>query len=155
MKTWMWFVLMTIVCWGAYVPAIHLGQAAIRESGAKNAGLWGLLIIGLAYFLVAVIAPVAILGAQQSLTPMPSGKGFSIALLAGALGAIGALGVILAVMNANPIVVPPLVFSGAPIVATIVGMLLHKPDKPIEWQFFAGILLAAAGAAMVLRYKPS
>jgi hypothetical protein len=153
MKTWMWFVIMTIVCWGAYVPTIHEGQTAI---GGKSRALWAFLLVGVAYFLTAVLAPAAMLAARQDLANLPNTKGWSISLAAGILGALGALGVILALMNGGtPREVPPLVFAGAPIVATIIGMVLHRPSSPPQWQFFAGIALAAAGAAMVLRYKPS
>lgn len=155
MKTWMWFVLMTIVCWGAYVPTIHAGSNAIDS---KNKSLWAFLFVGAAYFLTAVIVPAGLLASRQDLANFPNAKGTSVSLLAGVLGALGALGVILAIMDIGKqgsTIVPPLVFAGAPIVATIIGMVLHRPSSAPQWQFFAGIVLAAAGAAMVLRYKPS
>ena len=52
MKTWMWFVLATVVFWGAYVPMIHHGQQAF---GTKNSALLTFLFIGLAYFLVSAV----------------------------------------------------------------------------------------------------
>lgn len=153
MKPWLWFVIMTIVCWGAYVPTIHEGQTAI---GGKNKALWAFLLVGVAYFLTAVLVPAGLLASRQDLGSLPSARGWSISLLAGILGALGALGVILALMNGGtPREVPPLVFAGAPIVATFIGMLLHRPTTAPSWQFFAGIVMAAAGAALVLRYKPS
>ena len=153
MKMYLWFVLLTVLCWGAYVPAIHEGQLAI---GGKNRALWAFLFVGLAYCLTAVVVPVVMLATRQDLANFPNTKGWGIALLAGVLGARGALGVILALMNGGtPRDVPPLVFAGAPIVATLIGFLLHKPASAPPWQFFAGIVMAAAGAAMVLRYKPA
>jgi drug/metabolite transporter (DMT)-like permease len=153
MKTWLLFVIMTIVCWGAYVPTIHEGQSAI---GGKNRALWAFLFVGAAYFLVAVLVPIGLLAARQDLGSLPNTRGWSISLFAGVLGALGALGVILALMNGGtPKEVPPLVFAGAPIVATLISMTLHKPVKAPDWPFFVGIVMAAAGAALVLRYKPS
>ncbi len=152
MKPWLWFVALTIVCWGAYVPTIHAGQKAI---GGRSAALWALLFVGLAYFLVAVLAPVGLLGARRDLSPLPEFRGSAVALLAGALGAVGALGVILALMNGGtPATVPPLVFAGAPIVATAIAMVLHRPQTPPNPLFYVGILLAACGASLVLAFKP-
>lgn len=155
MKAWMLFVLLTVVCWGAYVPTVHEGAAAI---GGKNRSLWSFLFVGIAYFLTAVLVPVALLASRQDLGNFPSTKGWSISLLAGILGALGALGVILAIMDLGalgPKLVPPLIFAGAPIVATLISMALHPPERAPSWQFFVGILMAAGGAAMVLRFKPS
>lgn len=150
---WLIFVLMTILCWGAYVPTIHEGQSAI---GGRSRGLWAFLFVGAAYFLTAVLAPVALLAARGDLAAVPPAKGWQISLLAGVLGAIGALGVILALMyGGTPTTVPPLVFAGAPIIATLIGMALHRPAQMPSPLFFVGIVLAATGAALVLRYKPS
>jgi hypothetical protein len=153
MKPWLVFVLVTVLCWGAYVPSIHAGQRAI---GGKAAGLWAFLLVGAAYFLVAVLAPAGLLAVRQELSSIPSARGMGLALFAGALGAAGALGVILALMNGGtPLTVPPLVFAGAPIVATCVAMILHRPASVPDLRFFIGIVLAAVGAALVLRYKPA
>lgn len=149
----MMFVLLTILCWGAYVPTFHAGQVGI---GGKSKALWAFLFVGLAYFLVAVLVPIAMLASRNELTPFPPTKGWSIALFAGVLGAVGALGVNLALMNGGaPNTVPPLVFAGAPIVATIIALILHPPSKSPDWPFFVGIVMAAAGAGLVLRFKPS
>ncbi len=153
MKLWLVFVVMTILCWGAYVPAIHEGQLAI---GGKSRSLWAFLFVGFAYCLVAVLVPVALLASRGDLTAIPSVKGGSISLVAGIFGAVGALGVILALLNGGtPITVPPLVFAGAPVVAALIGMTLHKPANPPGPLFYLGLVMAAAGAALVLRYRPS
>jgi drug/metabolite transporter (DMT)-like permease len=153
MKLWAWFVLGTILCWGAYVPAIHAGQRAI---GGRAPGLWAFLLVGAAYVLVAVLAPLGLLAWQRELGQPPSARGAGIALLAGALGALGALFVILALRSGGtPLTVPPLVFAGAPVVATLIALLLHPPARAPTWPFFVGIALAAVGAALVLRFKPA
>jgi len=153
MKAWLWFVVMTIFCWGAYVPAIHQGQVAI---GGKSRALWAFLFVGVAYVVVAVLGPLALLAQRGDLSALPSAKGMSVSALAGALGAVGAFGVILALMaGGKATTVPPLVFAGAPIVATGIAMLLKRPTTMPSPLFYVGIILAAAGAAMVLRFKPS
>lgn len=152
MKLWLWFVLLTVLCWGAYVPTIHAGQKAI---GGKSPALWAFLLVGVAYFLVAVLVPAAMLAGRRELSALPGAGASGVALLAGVLGAAGALGVILALMNGGgPSTVPPLVFSGAPIVATIIALLLHRPSEMPNPMFFVGILMAACGAALVLYFKP-
>ncbi len=153
MKTWLWFVILTIAAWGAYVPTIHQGQAAI---GGRSRSLWAFLLVGVAYFLVAVLVPLGLLVARQDLTALPTQRGAWVSLLAGTLGAIGALGVILALMSGGtPLAVPPLVFAGAPIVATVIGMAIHPPSQAPDFRFYLGIVLAAVGASLVLRYKPA
>lgn len=151
-RGWVWFVALTILCWGAYVPAIHAGQKAIA---GRSAGLWAFLLVGVTYFLVAVLVPAGLLAVRKDLLVLPSRGGVGMSMFAGALGAVGALGVILALMNGGtPHSVPPLVFAGAPIVATVIALLLDPPSTmPSPW-FFVGILLAAGGAALVLYFKP-
>ena len=50
-------VAMTICCWGAYGPVLHRGQSAMQGSRLRP-----LLCIGAAYFLIAVIVPLGLLG---------------------------------------------------------------------------------------------
>jgi hypothetical protein len=50
-----------------------------------------------------------------------------------------------------------LVFAGAPIVNAVVALLVHPPKggwAALNWQFIAGILLAAVGGLLVMRYRP-
>jgi hypothetical protein len=53
----------------------------------------------------------------------------------------------------KPIYVAPLVFAGAPIVNVIVSVIWDGTFKLPHWRFLMGIVLAAVGAALVLRYK--
>lgn len=153
MKPYLYFVLLTILCWGAYVPTFRMGQKALDS---KSPALWAFLFVGIAYFLTAVLVPLAMLGYRGDLSPFPQTKGWTIALIAGVFGAMGALGVNLAMMNGGkPNEVASLVFAFAPIVATMIEFGMHKPENAPPWQFFAGILLAAVGAGLVLRYRPS
>ena len=50
MKTWMWFVLIAVVSWGAYVPFVHKGAQAF---GGSKGSFRAFLFVGLAYFLMA------------------------------------------------------------------------------------------------------
>ncbi len=152
MKLWPYFVLLTILTWGAYVPTIHRGQTAL----GKDSALRAFLFIGFAYFLVSVVVIVYVwmTGAEKWEF---TGRGMTISTFAGVLGALGALGIAFALKpesGGKPLFVAPLVFAGAPIVNTLVAMLLDKPEKSPSPMFYVGILMAAAGAGLVLKYKP-
>lgn len=151
MKSWPIFVIMTVLCWGAYVPMIHHGQMAF----GKNSALRAFLFVGGAYFLVSAV----VLGWLMVFKTEPmtlTGGGVSLSTIAGILGAVGALGIVFAMkFGGKPLFVAPLVFAGAPIVNTFVSMLWSKPAKSPDLWFYVGIALAGVGAAMVLRFKPA
>lgn len=151
MKPWLIFVLLTVLCWGAYVPTLHNGQMAF----GKNSALRAFLFVGVAYFITA--GAVLLYMVATKAEPMQvTNRGMSISTLAGMLGAIGALGIVFALKaGGKPIYVAPLVFAGAPIMNTIVSMIWHKPSSPPHFAFYAGIVLAGCGAALVLAYKPT
>ena len=115
------------------------------------------LFVGLAYFLTAVLAPLAMLATRKADWTFPTaGMGWS--LLAGIVGAAGAFCVLLAFANkGTPVVVMSIVFAGAPIVNAVVAMYLNPPAGglgAVKWQFFLGIILAATGGCMVTLFKP-
>lgn len=151
MKLWPVFVLLTIVCWGAYVPLIHHGQLSFAP---KNNALRAFMCVGLAYFLLsaAILAWVFFTKVEPWEWPQ---RGVTVSTLAGLLGAVGALGIVFAMMHGGrPLFVAPVVFAGAPIVNTLVSMLWHKPTNTPHPMFFIGIVLAAVGASLVLKFKP-
>jgi len=156
---WMIYALLTVACWGVYGIFLHNGTLAIGDPA--NGRMKAFLIVGLAYFLVAVLAPIAILALKGSSVAFWNypGKGFRWSLLAGTVGAIGALGVLLAFgAKGTPAVVMSIIFAGAPIVNALVAIGLHPPAggwSSIKPQFYLGIVLAAGGAAMVSYYKPN
>jgi hypothetical protein len=151
MRTWLFFVLLTVLSWGAYVPTIQHGQMAL----GKNSALRAFLFIGLAYFVAAVVVFIAIKAGKLEPWDFTTSGG-RLAFLAGILGALGALGIVLAFkFGASHLVVPPLVFAGAPIMATFVTMIWDRPAARPHALFYVGIALAALGAALVLRYKPA
>lgn len=147
-------ILGTIACWGAYVPTIHHGQVGFGE---PKGPLRAFLFVGIAYVLVAIICPGAMILAKAEPAIFPV-KGMKLSLLAGVFGALGALGVIFALKSGGkPIYVAPLVFGLAPIVNVALSMLLHPPKSTtaISPMFYFGIVLAAVGAGLVLRFKPA
>ena len=152
MKMWMLFVVVTILCWGAYVPTLHKGQMAL----GKDSALRAFLFVGLAYLLVSGAVLAYLLLAKPEPLEL-NGKGMSISTLAGMLGAIGALGIVFALKQpgGSPLMIPPLVFAGAPIVNTFVAMAMKPPSKAPGALFFVGIGLAAMGAFLALRYRPT
>ncbi|MHC4947600.1 MAG: hypothetical protein ACYTG1_04995 [Planctomycetota bacterium] len=154
-STWLVFALLTVACWGLYGVLLHSGQVGMGDpvDGRYKAFLW----VGIAYFLVAVLAPAAILVAKQATWSMPAG-GITWSLLAGVAGAIGAFCVLLAFgAKGHPAVVMSIIFAGAPIVNAVVAISLHPPAggvSSIRWPFFLGIVLAAVGGMLVSLYKP-
>jgi hypothetical protein len=155
MKTWMWFVLIAVVSWGAYVPMVHKGAQAFR-AGKESGSFRAFLFVGLAYFLMAG-AILLYLSVSKAEPLVMTSKGMTTSTIAGILGAAGALGVIFATSRygGSPLVVAPLVFAGAPIVNTFVSMIMHRPETAPKPMFYVGLLLAAAGAAIVLRFRPT
>ena len=133
------------------MPMLHHGQTAL----GKNSALRAFLFVGLAYLVTSVVILLYIFVTKAE--PMQfTAAGAKISTLAGILGAIGALGIVFAMRaGGSPLTVAPLVFAGAPIVNTLVSMLWNKPAKPPGAMFYVGLLLAAVGAAIVLRFRPT
>ena len=146
---WMVFVLGAVLSWGAYGALLHMGQTQLGNP------LKALLCVGVAYFLIGVIIPVAALGAQGNLSNFNS-TGLITATIAGALGAVGAACIIWAFRTGGlPVYVMPLVFGGAPIMNVIVTMIIHPPTQPINPMLHVGFAFASIGAALVLYFRPT
>ena len=141
---------MTLFCWGDYGSVLHRGQAAMGGSR-----LLPLLCIGIAYFLIAVLVPLALL------RPMGDAGNWGVggtmwSLAAGGLGALGALGTILAFnCGGKPFTVMPVVFGCAPVINALTTLALaHTPTSAISPFLLAGMLVVAVGAATVLVFGP-
>ena len=146
---WVIFVAGAVLSWGAYGALLHMGQTQLGNP------LKALLCVGVAYFLIGILVPIAALSSQGALSGF-NGSGTMVATIAGALGAIGAVCIIYAFKTGGlPIYVMPLVFGGAPIVNVLVTALLHPPKQAINPMLYAGFLLASIGAAMVLYFRPT
>src|SRR4029077_10932436 len=150
------FALLTVVSWGVYGVFLHTGQTEIKD--AVNGRYKAFLFVGLAYFLTAVLAPLAVLISRGADWNYPV-KGMWWSLVAGIVGAIGAFCVLLAFgAKGTPPVVMSIVFAGAPIVNALYSIWQHPPAGglgSIKPQFFVGILLAALGGCLVTYYKPN
>jgi hypothetical protein len=143
-------VALAMLSWGAYGPVLHRGQAAMKGSRLRP-----LICIGAAYFLIAVLVPLVLMG------PLADGgrwtsPGIAWSLAGGSLGALGALGTILAfACGGKPFTVMPVVFGCAPVINTCATVALaHTPMTQVTPLFLAGLLVVAAGAATVLAFGP-
>ena len=146
---WVLFVAGAVLSWGAYGVLLHKGQVALGNP------LKALLCVGVAYFLIGVLVPVATLSAQGGLSNFNS-SGLITATIAGALGAAGAACIIYSFRTGGlPLYVMPLVFGGAPIVNVLVSLAIHPPKSAINPMLYVGFVLASIGAAMVLYFRPS
>ncbi|MGP8200331.1 MAG: hypothetical protein ACLQU4_12615 [Limisphaerales bacterium] len=153
---WLIFALMTVLSWGLYGIFLHSGQVAMADK--SNALFKSFLFVGLAYFLTAVLAPLAILISRKADWNFPP-AGMGLSLVAGMVGAVGAFCVLLAFgAGGKPGVVMSIVFAGAPIVNALVAMYENPPEgglAAIKWPFYLGIVLAATGGCLVTFFKPA
>ena len=147
---WVVFAIGAALSWGVYGAMLHQGQMRLGNP------LRAMLCVGVAYFLIGVIVPVAGLATQNQL----SAQGFNLygttwATVAGALGAIGAGCIIWAFKSGGlPTYVMPLVFGGAPVINVLVSMLIHPPKSSINPLLFLGFALVVVGASLVLYFRP-
>lgn len=176
---WWGYVILAGLAWGVYVPLIFYGG---QELAVKTSPLGGrlasILCVGIAYFLLAVVIPVALMAVREDVQPEWKTTGLVFSGLAGAAGAIGAICVIFASKAAvdaaraggatTPeeiaryrIYIAPLIFSLAPAINTILSLVWHpKPGDPWHfafevpgWKLPAGIVLVALGTFLVLMSK--
>ena len=143
-------VALAMLSWGSYGPVLHRGQAGMQGSRLRP-----LICIGAAYFLIAVLVPLALLGPLGD-TGTWNAKGVLWSLGAGSLGALGALGTILAFnLGGKPFTVMPVVFGCAPVINTLTTLALQEtPLASVSPFFLAGMLIVAVGAATVLAFGP-
>jgi len=146
---WVIFVAGAVLAWGGYGALLFEGQVRLGNP------LKALLCVGIAYFLIGVLVPLAGLTSQGALSGF-STAGLVTATIAGALGAIGAACIIWAFKTGGlPFYVMPLVFGGAPIVNVLLAMVMHPPKSSINPMLYLGFLLASLGAGMVLYFRPT
>ena len=159
---WLVFALLVVCFWGCYGVAMHAaGIHMSGEGGDPFARYKAYIFVGVAYVVVAILAPVVLMAAQGASWGFPS-KGIMFALFAGTLGAFGAFFVLSAMgaVSKRPWMIPVVmcvIFAGAPIVNAIVALIVHPPHDgwgSIKPQFWIGIFVAALGATMVTYYKP-
>jgi hypothetical protein len=158
---YIYYALLTVVCWGTYGICMHEGSVGMKngDHGRIMAFLW----VGIAYFITAVVAPIVILKLNNVPLSFPT-KGWVWSLVAGTLGAIGALGVLLAfgeatIMKSTPPgwfvpVVMSIIFAGAPMVNAIVSTTKEGNWAFVRWPFVLGIAMAALGGYLITKYAP-
>ncbi len=160
---WVAYALMTVVSWGLYGAFLNRGAKGFEHDRMK-----AFFFVGVAYMLIAVLAPLAVIlkrGAGLDFFSYPQGVKWS--LIAGIAGALGAFTVLFA-LSENPVTklspatgasqVMSLVFAGAPIVAAVYGLMINPPKDglgSLDWRFIAGLVLAAGGGALVTMFKPA
>lgn len=166
--TWITFALLTVVSWGVYGVILHKGRGlmpGVTPPGpeAQHASLKAFLLVCVAYAVIGLVAALLLKlrGSNWSFT----GSGITWSFIAGMAGALGAFTLVLALgaaaalyKGAAPAAVMPIVFGGAPVVNTIVAMLMHPPEgglKAIPVPFLVGIVLAASGAFLVAKFAPT
>src|SRR5215510_4267517 len=82
---WIMFAIGAALSWGVYGAMLHHGQVKLGSP------LRALLCVGVAYFLIGVIVPIAMLSTQGQLNGQGwNAFGATTATVAGALGAVGA-----------------------------------------------------------------
>jgi drug/metabolite transporter (DMT)-like permease len=152
------FVLLAGLCWGTYVPLIAQGGKELKNSYAS------FLCVGAAYFLIAVLFPLGVFW-QRGSFPEFKIVGTTLATLAGVAGAVGGACVIFATFEFKGprIYVAPVIFALAPVINTLVSLFWHPTSDapltfgaPVEtphWTLYIGIVLAGAGAGLVLYAK--
>jgi hypothetical protein len=160
--TWLLFAFLTVATWGVYGVLLHMGQLGMSDS--VNGRYKAFLFVGVAYFLVAILAPLAVLKMNGASWSFPA-TGMWWSLVAGVAGAIGAFGVLLAFGAApgpKPVAYVPvimsIIFAGAPIVNALVSMVKDPPAGgwgSVPAPFWIGIVLAASGGFLVTKFKPA
>ncbi len=143
-------IAMTALCWGAYGPVLHKGQAKMGGSRLRP-----FLCVGLAYFAIAVVVPFLLLGSIDDPGSFSDVKGILWSLGAGATGAIGALGIIYAFnFGGKPLFVMPLVFGFAPVVNTFYEITTKNLFGQVSIYFFISLAMVIFGAVLVLILAP-
>ena len=147
--SWIALAMSAALSWGLYGASLHKGQTELGNP------MRAMLCVGVAYFLIAVLVPVAALSSQGEWRNFTL-TGTATATMAGALGALGAVCITYAFRaGGSPTIVMPLVFGGAPLVNVISTMIMHPPKTAPNPLFYVGVLLAAGGAGMVLYFRPA
>ena len=148
---WLAYVAGAVLSWGVYGAMLHQGQTKLGSP------LRALLCVGVAYFLIGVLVPVAAMAAQGQLDSRGwNASGATFATVAGALGALGAVCIIYSFRAGGlPTYVMPMVFGGAPLVNVLYTMAVHPPKNPVNPLLYLGFLITALGAGMVLYFKPA
>ncbi len=80
---WLVYSVLAGLCWGTYVPFVQQGIQGLRGNS-----LGSFLCVGVAYFLIAVLFPLAMFTTGEK-APEWNFYGVTFATLAGIAGALG------------------------------------------------------------------
>lgn len=144
-------IAVAALCWGSYGPMLHQGQ--MRMGGSR---LRPFACVGIAYFIIAVAAPLVLLVLTPSISQGEwTVPGLAWSIVAGAAGAIGALGIVLAFNSGGkPIYVMPLVFGFAPVVNTFISLTENGAWSRVQPMFWVSLAVVIVGAVTVLTKAP-
>lgn len=144
-------IAVAALCWGSYGPMLHQGQ--MRMGGSR---LRPFACVGIAYFIIAVAAPLVLLAVAPSISQGEwNAKGMTWSVIAGAAGALGALGIVLAFNSGGkPITVMPLVFGFAPVVNTFISLTEAGAWSRVQPMFWVSLAIVIIGAITVLTKAP-
>lgn len=161
---WLIFALMTVVSWGVYGVLLHKGRGNMPMGPeTPYAGLKAFLFVCVAYALIGLAAAIVLKlrGSNGSF----SAGGIRWSLIAGVAGAVGAFTLVLALGAAAQIykggaaaAVMPIVFGGAPIINTVIVLMLYPPQGgwgKLPAPFLLGCAMAAIGAFLVAKFAPT
>ena len=142
---WLTFVAGAVVS-RAYGAMLHQGQVKLETRCAR-------CCVGVAYFLIGVLVPVALIAQGQdsavSTRRHDRGDRRRRARRAGAVCIIFSFRT-----GGTPTYVMPFVFGGAPPVNVFSTMYIHPPKAAPNPLLYVGFLITAVGAGMVLYFKP-
>ena len=139
--SWIALAFGAALSWGMYGASLHRGQLALGSP------MRALLCVGVAYFLIGVLVPAGVL--------MSQGEMRNFNATGTATATIGAVFIIFAFRSGgSPTYVMPIVFGLAPLVNVLTTMILHPPKSSVNPLLYLGFLLTAAGAGMVLYFRP-
>src|SRR3954452_15463349 len=94
---WWGYVIGAGLAWGTYVPLVFFGGTELStKPGTIGGRLASILCVGVAYFVLAVLIPVAIMATRDDASPKWQANGLVFSGLAGIMGAVGAICVIFA-----------------------------------------------------------
>ena len=95
---WYGYVILAGLAWGTYVPLIFFGGQMLSPADPKAIGgrLASILCVGVAYFLLAVVVPLALMALRDDAQVKWQSTGLVFSGLAGMMGAVGAICVIFA-----------------------------------------------------------
>jgi len=148
-RMWLFYVALAGLAWGTYVPLIFYGGSELGGKSPMGGRFLAILCVGVAYFVLAVVIPLAMFLSKQTEWPDIKTTGLVFSGLAGVAGAVGAICVIFATKSAvdtakaaglNPatykLYIAPLIFGLAPVINTIVSMLWHpREGSPFNFGF--------------------